>query len=449
MEIFYSIDTGYTKNETSGIAAFMQGDVLEHIYMDYDSAKILYDKVASKKAPKEYKIEAREKAKMLESRNTLSRKIFTSLKEYEYLLDTLLFKKDSLAYAGYLTRRDSVMRLENESKGGESSTTVSRGRGRTTRGTEKALRAQFEYEEDSLFTYEPKLPIISVDSMRNQIAFTEYELGNLYFSDLLVPDSAYHYYNDVIQNYSDTKYNAKTLYALGSYYLTIDKKEKADSLFKFVYDNFKSDPIAKVAAVRLGIKADELNSDPAVDKYYIAEDLIENEKYYDAIEELDSLHRAFPKSEYAPKALYAIGWIYENKLSDYDGAVEYYDSLKAKYPKTEYTRTINSRLNFYHQKKKAFQDSVARVQKAITDSLRADSLAQVKADSLASLPTAVLSDSTAIVDSVSLVDSSAATIIDSTKKNLKIKKEEVPERDSTAKTMGQLKSKAEKPPVEK
>lgn len=446
MEIFYSIDTGYTKNETSGIAAFMQGDVLEHIYMDYDSAKFLYDKVASKKAPKEYKVEAREKSKMLESRNKLSRKIFTSLKEYEYLLDTLLFKKDSLAYAGYLTRRDSVMRLE---KGvGDESAKSTRGAGRPSRGTTKAIRDQFKYEEDSLFTYEPKLPIISVDSMRNQIAFTEYELGNLYFSDLLVPDSAYHYYKDVINNYSDTKYNAKTLYALGSYYLTKDKKEKADSLFKFVYDNFKSDPVAKIAAVRLGIKTDELNSDPALDKYYVAENLIENKKFFDAIEELDSLYKAFPESEYSPKALYTIGWIYENELSDYDGAVEYYDTLKTKYPKTEYARTIKPRLNFYHQKEKAYQDSVARVQKAITDSLRADSLAQIKADSLLSLPVSI-SDSTATLDSVTFVDSSGTTIVDSTKDGLEIIKEKVLEKDSTAKKMEDVKGKVGKLPLEK
>ena len=417
LEIFYSIDTGYTKNESSGIAAFMQGDIMEHIYMDYDSAKILYDKVASKKAPKEYKSEAREKSNLLEQRNKLSEEIFTSIKGYYYLIDTALYKTDSLAYAGYESRKDSAMKVANELKGeDENIKTPTRG-SRPSRGTSKALKAQFDYEEDSLFTYEPKMPLISVDSMQNQIASNKYELGNLYFSDLLVPDSAYLYYQDVVTNYSDTKYQAKGLYALGSYYLTVDKKEKADSLFKYVYDNYKSDPVAKIAAIRLGITMEEESSDPALDKYYVAENLIEQEEYFDAIEELNSIYEEFPKSQYSPKALYSIGWIYENKLSDYEGAVQYYDTLKVKYPKTEYVREVNSKLAFYHRELKAFQDSVARVHKAIADSIKADSLAQFKLDSLANAPTIVdsvsISDSVSLVDSVSVIDSSS--IIDSNK----------------------------------
>ena len=419
LEIFYSIDTGYTKNESSGIAAFMQGDIMEHIYMDYDSAKILYDKVASKKAPKEYKTEAREKSKLLEQRNKLSEEIFASIKGYYYLLDTALYKTDSLAYAGYESRKDSVMKIANELKGENSDSKPSiRGR-RTSRGTSKALRAQFKYEEDSLFTYKPKMPLVSVDSMKNQIASNKYELGNLYFSDLLVPDSAYYYYKDIVTNYSDTKFQARGLYALGSYYLTIDKKEKADSLFKFVYDNYKSDPVAKVAAIRLGITMEEESSDPALDKYYVAENLIEQEEYFDAIEELNSIYEEFPKSQYSSKALYSIGWIYENKLSDYEGAAKYYDTLKVKYPKTEYVREVNSKLAFYHRELKAFQDSVARVQKAIADSIKADSLAQFKLDSLANAPASIDSasiiDSSSIVDSVSILDSTALLISDSTK----------------------------------
>jgi TolA-binding protein len=355
LEIFYSIDTGYTKNESSGIAAFMQGDIMEHIYMDYDSAKILYEKVATKKAPSEYRIEARIKANVLKSRENYNDKIFSSKMGYSYLLDTTLYRQDSIAYAGYSTRRDSAMQVANELKESENvRQTPTKGR-KPTRGTGTALKAQFIYEEDSLYTYEPKLPIISVDSVLNQITKNEYELGNLYFSDLVVPDSAYFYYNDIVTNYPTTRYQAKTLYSLGSYYLTLENKIRADSLFQYVFDNYSSDPIAKVAAVRLGISIEELNSDPALDKYYIAETLIEKEEYYDAIEELNSIYEVFPESHYAPKALYSIGWVYENKLEDYDGAVSYYDTLKAKYPKTEYVRDINSKLIFYHGEKKSVQ----------------------------------------------------------------------------------------------
>lgn len=415
LEIFYAIDTGYSKSESSGIAAFMQGDILEHIYMDFDSAKILYEKVATKKAPSEYRLEARLKANVLKSRKDYSEKIFIAKIETQYLLDTTLFIQDSIAYAGYITRRDSAEQVAIKLKASTVAAS-STSRGRRTRGTAIAKKKLFQYEEDSLFTYKPKLPLMPIDSMHSYIAKKEYELGNLYFTDLLVPDSAFYYYSEIVTEYPNTTYHARTLYALGSYYLTIDNKPKADSLFQNVYDNYKSDPIARAAAVRLGISTQELDSDPALKKYLVAEDLIEEDLFYDAIEELDFIHRTYPESEYAPKSLYAIGWIYENEFIDFEGATQFYDSLKTKYPKTEYVREVNLRLNFYHQKMKAIQDSIALVEKVIADSIKADSLAQFKLNSFTDSTT--IMDSTSIIDSTTIRDSSivadSTTILEST-----------------------------------
>jgi len=433
LEIFYSIDTGYAKNETSGIAAFMQGDIMEHIYMDYDSAKTLYDKVASKKAPNDYKKEALSKSNLLKTRKNFVDAIVTAKRGYSYLIDTTLFKSDSIAYAGYLARRDSAMQVEEE----KNNTQTTPRNKRTARGTSAAINAQFHYLEDSLFTFEPKMPLVSLDSLRTQISKNKYELGNLYFSDLIVPDSAYFYYYDVIKNYSDTKYLAKAIYALGSYYLTLDDKNKADSLFKFVYENHRSDPIAKIAAVRLGINIEEVNSDPALEKYRIAEEFLDSEKYFDAIEQLKSVYKEFPESPYSSKALYSIGWIYENKLHDYDGAVVYYDSLKTKYSQTEYVRAISPKLAFYHSEKKAVQDSIARAETAIKDSINraektknsvlvSDGISNINAD-LKTLK--VNSDSTQIfVDSLKSVS-------DSIKKPLNLEKDVNPVnngKDSTS-----------------
>ena len=426
LEIFYSIDTGYSKSESSGIAAFMQGDIIEHIYMDFDSAKFLYEKVATKKAPSEYKLEAKLKVGVLKSRKDYSDKIFIAKIENQYLLDTTLFVQDSIAYAGYITRRDSAEQVANELKAASGEISPENRRGRS-RGTAIAKKKLFKYEEDSLFTYEPKLPLMSIDSMHNHIAKNEYELGNLYFTDLFVPDSAFYYYNEIVTQYPNTNYQARTLYALGSYYLTIDNKPKADSLFQNVYDNYKSDPIARAAAIRLGISTDDLDSNPALKKYIAGEEFIEEEEFFDAIEEFDFIHITYPESEYAPKALYAIGWIYENEFEDFAGATQFYDSLKAKYPKTEYVREVDSRLTYYHQEIKAIQDSIALVEKAIADSLKADSLAQFKLNALTDSTSVV--DSTSIIDSTTIIDSSivadSITISDSTTAGIKDSTEKV------------------------
>ena len=445
LEIFYSIDTGYSKKESSGIAAFMQGDIIEHIYMDYDSAKILYEKVATKKAPSEYRLEARLKVNVLKSRKDLSDKIFIGKIENRYLIDTTLFVQDSIAYAGYMTRRDSAQQVANELKEARGGASTSRGNKRGgSRGTAMAKKKLFEYEEDSLFTYEPKLPVMSIDSMHSYIAKNEYELGNLYFTDLFVPDSAYYYYNEIVTQYPNTKYQARALYALGSYYLTVENKPKADSLFRNVYDNYKSDPVARSAAIRIGISTDDLDSDPALKKYLVAEDFIEVELFYDAIEEFDIIHRTYPESEYAPKALYSIGWIYENKFVDFAGATQFYDSLKAKYPKTEYVREVNSRLTFYHKEMKVIQDSLDLIEKAISDSLKADSLAQFNLNLLAD--STLVSDSTAISDSIAITDSSI--VADSTSINdstITIDSTTVELKDSTGKVLENSLDKTDEP----
>ncbi len=413
LELFTTIDTAYKKTESAGIAAFMRGDIVEHIYMEYDSAKILYDRINSKTAPEEFKIEARNKSNLLKLRRDYSDKIFDSKIEEVYLEDTLIFKNDSLAFAAYENRRDSAEQVDNRIRVSQGAAARSKERGAANK------KYVFVYEEDSLFTYKPKMPRISLDSMRTFIARNEYELGNVYFADLNVADSAYYYYREILNNYSNTDYRARATYALGSYYLTLDENEKGDSLFRDVYDNYKEDPIAKAAAIRLGIDASTLDLDPAKKKYELGESKLEDENYFDAIDDFYSIFEEYPKSQYAPKSLYTIGWIYENKLEDNGFAAEYYDSLQTHYPKTEYARSVFNKLSFYNRRQKTIQDSIAQAQKVIEDSLnliaQQDSLMQQ--DSLAqfdSLNTgANLSDSLTVEDStnvnVQVEDSTANT----------------------------------------
>ncbi|VAX29390.1 hypothetical protein MNBD_IGNAVI01-1411, partial [hydrothermal vent metagenome] len=380
LELFTTIDTAYKKTESSGIAAFMRADIVEHYYADFDSAKILYDKINSKLAPEEFKLEARKKSVILKRRREYTDRIISSKKEEVYLVDTLQFQKDSLAYAAYEARRDSAEQVDRRIRASQGASQRTSNKRSKTPG-KRNQKYKFVYEEDSLFTYKPKMPKITIDSMNTFIAKNEYELGNLYFTDLNVLDSAYHYYTDILENYPNTNYQARTMYALGSYYLTLDENEKADSLFREVYDNYKEDPIAKAAAVRLGIDAATLDSDPAKDKYIQGESKLDNEEYFDAIDDFFSIYKEYPKSQYAPKALYTIGWIYENKLFDSGFAADYYDTLQTHYPRTEYARSVYNKLKFYRRRMKAIQDSIALVQKAIEDSLKLiaqqDSLAQL------------------------------------------------------------------------
>ena len=199
-----------------------------------------------------------------------------------------------------------------------------------------------------------------------------------------MPDSAKSYYNNILTNYPNTKYYANTLYALGSYYLTIDDKERADSLFNIIYENYRTESIVNAAANKLNKPLIDLNYDPAKNDYEDAEYVMQNENYDDALELFYDVYKTYPNSPYAAKALYTSGWILENKLSQPDSAAAVYDSLVVKYPASVYVRSVAGKLSFYKQEQRRLQlaavDSLNGFDISGTDSLALDSLDQTLAE---------------------------------------------------------------------
>jgi len=227
----------------------------------------------------------------------------------------------------------------------------------------------------------PLRPTISEDSLRTLLAKNELELGNLFLTELELPDTAKWYYNNILTNYPDTYYHANTIYALGSYYLTVDNKERADSLFNIIYENYRNESIVNAAADKLNKPFIDLNYDPAKADYEDAEYVMQNENYDAALELFYDVYKTYPNSPYAAKALYTSGWILENKLLQPDSAAAVYDSLVVKYPASVYVRSVAGRLSFYKQEQRRLRlaelDSLNGSDISGTDSLALDSLNQI------------------------------------------------------------------------
>jgi len=229
----------------------------------------------------------------------------------------------------------------------------------------------------------PKRPKITEDSLNTLLAKNQLDLGNLYLSELNFPDSAYWYYNSNLTDYPSTPYYATTLFAMGTYYLTVDNKNRADSLFNIVYDNYKNESVVNAAADMLKKPFIDLTYDPAMDEYKKAEKYLLAGEYYTALSKLNEIPKLYPSSSLAPKAIYTSGWIEENELGDPEQAAEYYDTLIARYPASEYVRIIAPKVTFYKQEKRkqemALKDSLEAL--AHSDSLTSDTLLVLK-DSL-------------------------------------------------------------------
>ena len=224
------------------------------------------------------------------------------------------------------------------------------------------------------FKRNPPLKLkISIDSAKTLLAKNSLELGNLFLTELNSPDSAYNTYTTILRDYPSDSYYPSTLYALGSYYLTQNEKQKADSLFEIIYDKYKTRNIVNAAADKLNLPLIDLKFDPAKEQYATAEKLMLEGNYNQSLGKLYKIYDDYPKSAYAPKALYASGWILENNLEMTDSAASIYDTLVSKYPSTVYVKNINPKLNLYKQEKarlqKALQDSLANLEKQKTDSV--------------------------------------------------------------------------------
>ena len=381
---FKTVDTGFTNSKSAGIAKYKLGELYQYYFFNFDSASYYYSKSVTSRLPEEFILSANDKIQKFRKYKTLSDNISQNYKKLEYVENPESFVKDSIAYYSDTVKTENPVSTETNI-----SSDNRRGRFNDRRFSEMSkseIQASNTTAQKTGKGIPPIRPNISADSIKSLLVQNLFELGNLFFTEFNLPDSAYYFYSKVLNDYPDSKYQARTMYALGSYYLTINENAKADSLFNIIYDNYKNENVVNAAANKLNKPLIDLNYDPAVSLYDSAEKRLTNKNYTASLKEFYNIYKSYPQSTLAPKALYATGWILENQLNMPDSAALFYDTLTARYPKTVYAVKISKGIDFYNQEKarikKAYEDSLALVKKARLDSLRADSLRVAKSISV-------------------------------------------------------------------
>ena len=376
---YMEIDSTYKRTESAGYASYNIAKILVDSLKLYDSAMVFYKKTLSSALPKEFKTKAKRESNVLSKYIALVKRQTNYEKQLTYVLYPDIFAQDSLDYEFYMGHDTSTV-IENKLS---DSTKVD------STDVKKNIKNKKEQTPDFLTEFQnqskPKIkkpvrPKISADSLKHTLSKIRYALGNMFLGELEVPDSAFYYYNMILNDDPGGPYTARTLFALGSFYSFVNDSTKADSLFKLVYDNYKSAPVAVEAARRLGHKETIASSDSTEIMYVKAENTYMTGNYKDAISEFFKIADNYPKSPMAPKSLYAIGWLLENKLNMPDSAFSVFSKLHQKYRRSEYTLAITPQIYAYkkeaNRKIKAIRDSVRKVRRdsialAAKDSLRA------------------------------------------------------------------------------
>jgi tetratricopeptide (TPR) repeat protein len=368
LEVFKEVDSTYKNSPTSGIAGFMLGEIYEKYYRDYDSSLKYYNKSASSFADREMKLEAGKRAKNLDRYFSLRNTLMDLDRQILYISRPEKFVQDSIdyeiAFKEYLT--------ENQKRSEQSAQPMQQIPQQNIESEipqpqvqqQTASTQRQDTGDISLVNLiargkvqKPVRPKISIDSVNTLISDNYYDMGSHFFSELEVPDSAYHYFSTFLELFPDKPKKVQALFALGTYYETIEENESADSLYRIIYDKFPNSTLYKEAGKKLGLIKEEekkvltSTSDPAESKYVEAENLYYDKKYRDAIKTFREIYLKYPTSSFSPKSIYFIGLIHE-ELKEYDSSAFYYGILSSKeYASTPLGKSVIAKYTEYKNEK--------------------------------------------------------------------------------------------------
>lgn len=409
VSLLHDVDTSYATTPSAGIARYHLGKIFEENYYNYDSALAYFSKTIGGQLPREIIVESNQKVSRFKKYFYLRTLIDENKEKLYYIENPEEFIKDSLAFVDSLSevleekeiaqiQSEMQSQLENQfnpdttgveedEDGGEEGEEFAgqdkrdegnekgrgRGRGELDLG-QRRITGENVINQLPADAKPPVRPTISEDSVKTLLVKNYYDLGNLFFTEIKVLDSALYYYSLILDEFPETEYKARTLFSLGSYYEFIGEEKKADSLFNYIYSNFQAEQIVNAAASKLDKPLIDLEYDPAKELYLDAEKELLSENYNLSANKFYEIYTEYPSSPFAPQALYASGWILENELLLLDSAAVIYDTIIVKYPQSAFTSKVRPKISFYKQEKE-------RIRQANEDSLRA--VEQQRLDSLA------------------------------------------------------------------
>jgi len=196
---------------------------------------------------------------------------------------------------------------------------------------------------------QPALP--SADSLQILKAIAAHELGDVFYSEVVEPDSAFYWYNQSLLWHYDRNYSPRILYILAELSRTNpEKKFPAPEEYHSRLDHDFPELIYAEEARRFLRKGSSaVKIDTALEYYAKSEKQVDAKQYEKAVETLRSIIQLFPKSPFAAKSEYAIGWIMENNLAQPDSAMVQYKRVAKNYKGTMYALAASRRFEEVQQ----------------------------------------------------------------------------------------------------
>ena len=368
INIFRDVDSTYKILPAGGIADQQLAKIYRIKIRDYDSSYKYYNKVISSLAPSEMKTEAARHLKNLEKYFEFRNNLRINFKAIDYVTHPKNYIQDSVDYALAYHENQEEIRKAAETRGNANPQQQT---AQTAQPVQPVLNIQQQQaiiddykkkgKEVPLATLikigrvrKPEMPRMSKDSLKKIIGQNMYDLGNHFFTELEVPDSAKIYLDKSLKDYPNKAVKVQAMFALGTVYETFNDSVEARKLFRYIYDSSSTNPLAKASAEKLGLIKRKSNSsilnqeETLASKLYVeAEKKYYEKNYSAAIDSFHNIYIKFQSTSFAPKSIYYIGMIYENEFKNYDSAAVYYGIIVKEFSKSPLLVRVSEKFNEY------------------------------------------------------------------------------------------------------
>lgn len=230
-----------------------------------------------------------------------------------------------------------------------------------------------------------KTPPVNEDSIRavkeNAKLTAYFELAELFYYDLHDADSSIYYLNTIISNYNNPAWLSKATFYLGTIYKSLGDSVKAADYFNKVVKDFPNSVFANESRKNLGLQQVEQTFDAADSLISQAGRMYDSGQTDKMIPLLREAIVRYPESPLLPKAVYSMGWVYENVYPSKDSAKKYYEILKTDFPNSEYTKSVLAKLEFFESLDKK-DTSTVRDTTGIRDTTGVKDTTKLPGDSL-------------------------------------------------------------------
>lgn len=310
LELLATVDTSSVRSEFSTRAAFAAGQLHEKHLRDYHSAAASYARAAQFNLPSI--------APQAQARLQAITRYFDYVRQHT-VNDSLLALPDTI-----VVPLDSMLIVTTPLAGG-------------TDSTQEAVKV------DTLWN---RVVVINHDSLKAAQTNISNQLGELFYSDLDDPDSALIWYSRALSASPDSLQLPRAIFVVAELRardstVAMDYSAK---LYRSLLARFPNSSYAAIAKQRLGIPVENPSEDPASDIYANAERKLDEGLLRDAVREFRELIRQFPDSPLAAQSAYAIGWIFEHKLSQPDSAIANYKRVVDRYGESPFSALVRPRI---------------------------------------------------------------------------------------------------------